>query len=589
MKSLFSKLLMACAAITFFCACDDVPEPYSIKDGGSDPTQTIQPQGDGTLVNPYNVAAADSVAALLSSGAENGQDIYIKGIVSTIKEQFTTTYGNGTFYISDDGTTEKEFYIYRAYYLNNKKFTSSDSEINIGDTVIICGRIMNYSGTYETVQNKSYIYSINGGNSGSDDEPGTAEGDGTKANPYNVTAVNALAATLGSNETYDKEIYIKGVITSVKEQYSTQYGNGTFYIGETATSSSTFYIYRALYLGNAKFTSGDTEVKEGDEVVICGKICNYTSDYGTTLETVQNQSYLYSLNGKTVDGGDDQPSSGEAKGDGTKDNPYNCVAANAFASSLGNNEKSDKDVYIKGKIVSIKETFSTTYGNSTFYISDDGTSTNQFYVFRTLYLGNVKYTSGDLPQVGDDVIICGKVTNYYGNTPETVQNESYIYSITSNGGSSDTGGDDNTGVGKVSGKTITFDAVDFALSDAYDLNNKSLTLSDGTTLSFVNNGGSTTPKYYNTGTCFRMYPKNSLTIAASKSISSVALVCDNYNGTIYNASGDISSTPGSVNTNGENITVSGISSKSVVITDASGTTGSASQLRIKTITITYAE
>lgn len=429
MKSLFSKLLMACAAIALFSACEDVPEPYSIKDGGSDSSQTIKPQGNGTLANPYNVAAADSVAALLSSGVENGQDIYIKGIVSTIKEQFTTTYGNGTFYISDDGTTEKQFYIYRAYYLNNKKFTSTDSEINVGDTVIICGRIMNYSGTYETVQNKSYIYAINGGG-GSDDEPGTAEGDGSLENPYNVTAVNALAASLSSNETYDKDIYIKGVITSIKEQYNTTYGNGTFYIGETATSSTTFYIYRALYLGNAKFTSGDTEVKVGDEVVICGKICNYTSDYGTTLETVQNQSYLYSLNGKTIDGGGDEPSTGEAKGDGTLANPYNCVAANAYASSLEDNAKSDKDVYIKGKIVSIKEAFSTTYGNSTFYISDDGTSTNQFYVFRTLYLGNVKYTSGDLPQVGDEVIICGKVTNYYGNTPETVQNESYIYSLT---------------------------------------------------------------------------------------------------------------------------------------------------------------
>lgn len=141
----------------------------------------------------------------------------------------------------------------------------------------------------------------------------------------------------------------------------------------------------------------------------------------------------------------------------------------------------------------------------------------------------------------------------------------------------------------MSGKTISFDAADFGLSDATDLSGKTLTLSDGTTLSFVNNGGNTTPKYYNTGTCFRMYPKNSLTITASKTISSVALVCDNYNGTIYNASGDITSTPGSVNTNGENVTITSISSKSAVITDASTTTGASSQLRIKTITITYAE
>jgi len=588
MKSLFSKLLMACAAIALFSACEDVPEPYSIKNGNTDSTQTIQPKGDGTLANPYNVAAADSVAALLSSGEENGKDIYIKGIVSTIKEQFTTTYGNGTFYISDDGTTEKQFYIYRAYYLNNKKFTASDSEINVGDTVIICGRIMNYnSGTYETVQNKSYIYSLNGGGGGSTDESGTAEGDGSLENPYNVTAVNALAASLSSNETYEKDIYIKGVVTSIKEQYNTQYGNGTFYIGDNASSSNTFYIYRALYLGNAKFASGDTEVKVGDEVIIYGKICNYTSDYGTTLETVQNGSYLYSLNGKTADGGTDTPSTGEAKGDGTLANPYNCVAANAYASSLGSNEKSDKDIYIKGKIVSIKENFSTTqYGNSTFYISDDGTSTDQFYVFRTLYLGNVKYTSGNLPQVGDEVVICGKVMNYYGNTPETVQNESYIYSLTSNGGSGETGGE--TG-GEVSGNSISVTVSSFGLDNAAELDGQTLKLTDGTTLTFANNGGKTPPRYYNTGTCFRIYPSNSITIKSSKTISSVALVCDNYNGTIYNASGDLAASPGTIKVKDADVSVTGIANDSVVISNTSTNTGASSQLRITSITITYAE
>jgi hypothetical protein len=32
-------------------------------------------------------------------------------------------------------------------------------------------------------------------------------------------------------------------------------------------------------------------------------------------------------------------------------------------------------------------------------------------------------------KVGDDVIICGKIVNYKGNTPETVQNTGYIYSV----------------------------------------------------------------------------------------------------------------------------------------------------------------
>ena len=32
-------------------------------------------------------------------------------------------------------------------------------------------------------------------------------------------------------------------------------------------------------------------------------------------------------------------------------------------------------------------------------------------------------------EVGDDVIIYGKLMNYKGNTPETVANKSYLYSL----------------------------------------------------------------------------------------------------------------------------------------------------------------
>lgn len=144
---------------------------------------------------------------------------------------------------------------------------------------------------------------------------------------------------------------------------------------------------------------------------------------------------------ETPDTPDKPENPGVAEGDGTLEKPFNCVAANQYASSLAADQVSDKDIYIKGKVVSIKENFTTNFGYATFYISDDGTNANQFYVFRTLYLNNEKYVSGDLLQVGDDVVICGKVTNYYGNTPETVANQSYLYSLKSNGG----GGSGDTG------------------------------------------------------------------------------------------------------------------------------------------------
>lgn len=250
-------------------------------------------------------------------------------------------------------------------------------------------------------------------------------GDGTQANPYNVAATIQEAEKLETGEESTEAIYIKGIVTNISENYDGGYGNATYYISDDEDGTNEFYIYRSKYFGNSNYTSGDL-LEYGDTVVVYGKIMNYNG----TLETVQNGSYIYSINGQTGEGGGgDKPSTGgEPEGDGTVDNPFNCVAAIEFTSALDADEESENDVYIKGIVSSIVENFGTQYGNATYYISDDGSENNQFYVFRSLYLDNKKYTSGDLLSVGDEVVICGKVTNYYGNTPETVTNKSYLYS-----------------------------------------------------------------------------------------------------------------------------------------------------------------
>ena len=233
-------------------------------------------------------------------------------------------------------------------------------------------------------------------------------GDGSQANPYNVAATIQEAEKLESGEESTEEIYIKGIVTNISENYNDGYGNATYYISDDEDGTNEFYIYRSKYFGNTNYSSGDL-LEYGDTVVVYGRIMNYNG----TLETVQNGSYIYSINGQTGEGGGgDEPSiSGEPEGDGTVDNPFNCVAAIAFASSLAEDEESENDVYIKGIVSSIEENFGTQYGNATYYISDDGSENNQFYVFRSLYLDNKKYTSGDLLNVGDEVIVCGKVTN----------------------------------------------------------------------------------------------------------------------------------------------------------------------------------
>ena len=417
-------------------------------------------------------------------------------------------------------------------------------------------------------------YEIPGGGNGGGDTPATevAEGDGTVASPFNIIAVNDF---IKAGEGLDKTVYIKGIISEVKE-CSANFGNATFYITSDGTTDKTsFYVYRVKGLNNQKITS-DEAVKVGDEVVICSTVTNYNGTY----ETVQNAGYIYSLNGKTSEGGD-TPSTGEAKGDGSKENPFNSVAANKAASALASGVESDKEYYIKGKVCEVKEAFSTNYNNASFYITDDGTSTSdKFYCFRVLYLGNVKYTEGTNIAVGDEVVVCAKLVNYMGNTPETVQNAGYLVELKSNGGGSETPSDDLKG-------DVVYAASSCGLANTENLT--SVTVSDDVTLTFKDGGGSYAPKYYTSGLSFRMYPSNTMTFTSKKKIASVIILCNEASGNIYNASGNVTTTAGKVTTEGKNITISGIDATEFTFADASTTTGAVSQVRIQKIAINFAK
>lgn len=259
-------------------------------------------------------------------------------------------------------------------------------------------------------------------------------GDGTAASPFNVAAAIKYVQDLGSDVESTSDVYISGTITAVTEEYGTQFGNATFVISDDENSSNKFTFYRGLYLGNKKYSNASaTNIKIGDKVVICGKVVNYR---GNTPETVQNGAYLYSLNGE---GGDSTPQpTGEAKGTGTETDPYNVAAVLAYVNSLGKDVTSPNEVYVKGKISAVTEKFGTQFGNATFVITDEGAG-NEFTFYRGLYFGKQKYSDNSAlnVKVGDEVVICGKVVLFRGNTPETSQNDAYIVSIN---GATDGGG-----------------------------------------------------------------------------------------------------------------------------------------------------
>lgn len=156
------------------------------------------------------------------------------------------------------------------------------------------------------------------------------------------------------------------------------------------------------------------------ELIICGNIETYFGATGLKSATYAK------INGKEIGKkpGDTTPGTdlkGEAKGDGSEANPFNSVAAQKYTAALEAGKATDKEFYIKGKVQSIKEQFSASHGNGSFYIADDANST-QFYIFRIYYFGGEKWKEGDMTlKEGDEIVVCAKLINYMGNTPETNQ------------------------------------------------------------------------------------------------------------------------------------------------------------------------
>ena len=134
---------------------------------------------------------------------------------------------------------------------------------------------------------------------------------------------------------------------------------------------------------------------------------------------------------------------------------------------------------------------------------------------------------------------------------------------------------------------ITVTAASFGLENQAAVTE--LKLSDGTTLTFDGGGNTNPPKYYNAGNNIRMYPKNTMTVKASKKIAAVVLNVDKYNGDICNASGDIAANPGSVSTSGQVVTINNVNANSTVITNTSTTTSTPSQIRWISLTVYYVE
>ena len=131
-------------------------------------TQRINITQVTEAVEPETLTVAEAIALgyAIADGTASEQTIRVRGIVCKIDE-ISTSYGNATYYLSDDGTYSGShssrdanwFEVYRGYWINSAKFSTGD-EFAIGDELVVQGVIISYNGIPETNSGTAEVISI---------------------------------------------------------------------------------------------------------------------------------------------------------------------------------------------------------------------------------------------------------------------------------------------------------------------------------------------------------------------------------------------------------------------------------------------
>lgn len=251
---------MAAMAAFTFSSCEDVPEPYT-QPTKPDAPSAGEPKGTGTAADPFNIAG---IIKYIEDGGSADQEVYTKGKVVSVKAgSFDATYGSLKYYISDDGTTNNQFYVYNGYAGPNRTKFSGEDALKPGDEVVICGKAKNYNGTNEYDAN-NYLVSLNGKPTSGSTTPDTPA-DGYINETFSKSFGSFTAKT------------IKGtawVIDSYGYAKATGYDNAS----KITTPSESYIVSKAIDLSASKSATLEFSY-----------ILRYVTKNGAPVEGVKNQ------------------------------------------------------------------------------------------------------------------------------------------------------------------------------------------------------------------------------------------------------------------------------------------------------------
>ena len=403
--------------------------PYQLSEGMK---AYVVSEIDGGKVNLEDISpyVPAETPVILESGSSSASDNKLQPLATTVNSSFTANNLKGVYFNHDAGDkhTVRTAFAKTTMRLLNVK----DGEIvfvDEGDAYIPANTAyLNVASGSSSTLTIGKISSASSSIPGTQENPEDKMNHGTATDPISVADAIANAKAIGT-EASAKDFYVKGKISSIKFEYSAQYGTATYNISDEGSTGTVFTVYGSYYFDNKSWQEGQTQIAVGDEVVVCGKIINYN---GNTPEFADKKNYLVSLNGKTSSEVVPVENPEDKMDHGTAASPINVADAIADAIAIGT-KASTNDFYVKGKISSIKYEYSAEHGTATYNISEDGTAGTEFTVYSSYYFDNKSWQEGDNQiAVGDEVIVCGKIINYNGNTPEFASKQNYLVSLNGN-------------------------------------------------------------------------------------------------------------------------------------------------------------
>ncbi|MBQ8387204.1 MAG: chitobiase/beta-hexosaminidase C-terminal domain-containing protein [Paludibacteraceae bacterium] len=206
----------------------------------------------------------------------------------------------------------------------------------------------------------------------------------SQANPY--TEADAIEVYDGG--CYDnQDVYVMGVVKTA------QFYNSNTY---TITLEGGFQFYK-FYEAAGEVTFTEDYIVAGDTLVACGKLVKYEETYELGAGCYLVEYKPYSLPKVDISN--------------TKETAYTVEEAIALIDNITSDLT--KQVYVKGTVSEIVTEYDAEYGNITYNISSDGsTSSPQFQLYRGKSYDGEKFTSADDIKVGDKVVVYGEMKKH---------------------------------------------------------------------------------------------------------------------------------------------------------------------------------